>query len=80
MALLVDETPRSLAESFDAARQSRAVAEAQVERTARSPQRLVDAGQHPPQPAGSVGREQAQAARIVSSAEHGERLLERLAA
>src|SRR5262249_34933537 len=41
-------------------------------------QRLVDAGQHPPQPIASVGREQLEPLRIVSGAELGERLAERL--
>src|SRR5207253_9455621 len=44
------------------------------------PQRLVDAGQHPPQPAGAVRCEQTQTPRIVTGAEFVQRLLERLAA
>src|SRR5204863_6832282 len=78
--VLVDEALRRLTERLDPLRQRRAVAEAQVERPARGAQRLVDAGQHPSQTARAVGRQQPQAARIVTRAELTQRLLERLAA
>ena len=78
--VLVHEAARGLSERFDALRQRGALAEAELERAAGGPQRLVDAGQHPSQAAGAVGREQTQAARIVASAELGQSLLERLTA
>ena len=57
------------------------LAELELELAAGRAQRLVDAGEHPPQPLRAVGREQPQplADRRVG-AERGERALERLAA
>src|SRR5207248_9491929 len=74
VALLVDETARRLAEGFDPLCQRRTLAETQVERPASGAKRLIDAGQHPPQAAGAVRREEPQAARVVARAELAERL------
>ena len=56
------------------------VAEGELERPAGRAQRLVDAGQHPPQPGRAVRRQQVEPVGLLAQAEVGERLLERLAA
>ncbi len=55
-------------------------AELQVELPPRRAQGLVDAGEHPAEPLGAVGREQPQALGVTARAEAGERPLERLTA
>ena len=53
--------------------------DARAPRARRRAEALVDAGQHPPQPLGAVGRQQSQALGIASGAEPLERSLEGLA-
>ncbi len=54
--------------------------EGQLEGPPGRAQRLVDAGEHPPQPAGAVGGEQLEPLGLAALAEGRERRLERLAA
>ena len=72
------ERGRSGPQFLDALGELRPRRHRQVEITPRSPQRLVDARQHPPQPVAPVRREQLEPLRIVASAELRERLPERL--
>ncbi len=55
------------------------LAQLEVEVAAGGAQGLVDAGEHPPQPAHAVRREQAEPLGLAAGAELGERALERLA-
>ena len=68
------------ASSLEPLGEARPLAELELERPAGGAQRLVDAGQHPPQAGGAVRREQAQPLGLASGAERGQRGLERLAA
>ncbi len=56
------------------------VVEGELERPPGRAKRLVDAGEHPPQPAGAVGREELEPLGLAALAERRERRLERLAA
>ena len=75
-----DERGRGGAQLVDALSELRPRGHREVELAPRRAQRLVHARQHPPQPVAPVGREQLEPLRIVSCAELGERLAERLRA
>ena len=61
-------------------RETRALAQLEDERAARRAERLVDAGEHPPQPVRPIDGEEPQPRGIVCRAESGQRLRESLAA
>ena len=75
-----DERGRSGAQLVDPLSELRPRGHLEVELASRRAERLVHARQHPPQPVAPVGREQLEPLRIVSGAELGERLAERLRA
>ena len=77
---VIGEASRGLAQLGEPAREVGTLAELEHEVAAGRAQRLVDAGEHPAQPAGAVRREQAEPLGIVVRAERGERRVERLAA
>jgi hypothetical protein len=78
VALGLDQrAPRRLAELLDSPGEIRGLAERKLERPTGSAQRLGDAGQHPPQPAGPVGRQEIETIRLPTCAERVERLAER---
>ena len=76
---LVGQRARRLAQLLEALGEVGTLADAELELAARGAERLVDAGEHPPEAVRAVRREQAEAVRLAAGAELGERLLERLA-
>ncbi len=63
------ERPGCLLEVGQSVGDARLLAELQLELATCGAQRLVDAGEHPPQPLGAIGREQPQPFRIARRAE-----------
>ena len=55
---VVDDAPSRLTQLLDPRLEAGPLGDLEHELTAGGAERLVDAGQHPPQPAGAVGREQ----------------------
>ena len=76
---VLDHAARRLAQLLDPRLEGRPVGDLEDELAARRAQRLEDAGQHPPQPARPIRREQPDPLRIPGRTEGLERLLERLA-
>ena len=69
-----------LAKGDDRIRERRALSELQHEVAPRRAQRLVDPGEHAPQPVRAIGREEPQPLLVATRAELLERALERLSA
>ncbi len=76
---VLEHAPRLLAQLLDPRLERRPGCDLEDEVPARRAQRLVDPGQHPPQPAHAVRGKQADPLGILGCAEGVERLLERLA-
>ena len=79
-SFVVGEAAGGFAKLVDATAETRALPQLEDELAARRPERLVDAGEHPPQPVGPVDGEQPQPRGIVRGAESRQRLREGLAA
>src|SRR6185312_15067313 len=79
-SFVVGEAVGGFAKLVDATTETRALPQLEDELAARRPERLVDAGEHPPQPVGPVDGEEPQPRGIVCGAESGQRLREGLAA
>ncbi len=76
---VVDDAPSRLPQLLDPRLEAGPLGDLEHELAAGGAERLVDAGQHPPQPAGAVGREQPGPLGVTRRAELLERGLERLA-
>ena len=74
------EGARDLSQVVELSLEVGPLSQLEVELPAGGTEGLVDARQHPPQPAGAVGREQLQPVRILAGAELVQRRLEGLAA